>query len=100
MAVEGKVMTPRPLLTSRYGVRPFTSMAPVITIALTLLCFPSTSGGQVTFDVLKAFEAPFLHGESPYAGLIQGADGSFYGTTRWGGTSSTQIQMPRGGRSG
>ena len=58
-----------------------------ISTVLVPLCLPSVSYGQVTFEVLKGFEAPFLHGYAPYAGLIQATDGSFYGTTRWGGKS-------------
>jgi len=81
-------MTPRPPRTPRHGRRPFTPMARiVVAFALIALCLPSTSDSQVTFEVLKGFEAPFVHGESPYAGLIQGTDGSFYGTTRSGGSA-------------
>src|SRR2546426_10034987 len=41
-------------------------------------------GAQVTYEVLHAF-VPFRNGAAPLAGLIQGTDGSFYGTTRGGG---------------
>ncbi|HTR42726.1 MAG TPA: choice-of-anchor tandem repeat GloVer-containing protein [Pseudomonadales bacterium] len=29
------------------------------------------------------------NGANPYAGVIQGADGNFYGTTQWGGTAAS-----------
>ncbi|HEY3043433.1 MAG TPA: choice-of-anchor tandem repeat GloVer-containing protein, partial [Vicinamibacterales bacterium] len=50
-------------------------------------CLASVSYGQATYQVVKGFEAPFLNGALPYAGVIQGTDGSFYGTTLQGGAS-------------
>jgi len=39
------------------------------------------------------------NGSHPYAGLVQGSDGNFYGTTAWGGTYGfgTVFQMTPGG---
>jgi uncharacterized repeat protein (TIGR03803 family) len=50
-----------------------------------LLCLASASYGQTTYQVVKGFDAPFIEGGSPYAGVFQAADGSFYGTTYDGG---------------
>src|SRR6266704_2480917 len=45
--------------------------------------FQITSGG--TFAVLHDFQGP--DGALPWAGLVQGSDGFFYGTTQGGGTN-------------
>ena len=79
-------MTPIPRSARQSGRRwSLTIAGTAVAVVLTALCLPSTSYSQITFEVLKGFEAPYLHGESPYAGLIQATDGSFYGTTRFGG---------------
>jgi len=39
----------------------------------------------VVFTSLHSFEQPFPNGANPYAGLVQGSDGNFYGTTSAGG---------------
>jgi uncharacterized repeat protein (TIGR03803 family) len=44
-----------------------------------------TPSGQVT--VLHTFAGGASDGQTPIAGLIEGSDGSFYGTTQYGGTS-------------
>jgi uncharacterized repeat protein (TIGR03803 family) len=44
-----------------------------------------TPSGQIT--VLHIFTGTASDGEDPLASLIQGSDGSFYGTTEYGGTS-------------
>lgn len=46
--------------------------------------FKITPGGTET--VLHAFAKSGSDGEIPYAGLIQGSDGNFYGTTYFGGS--------------
>jgi uncharacterized repeat protein (TIGR03803 family) len=50
--------------------------------------FASDTHGQTSYQVLAAFDRPYSHGTYPYGGLIQGTDGSFYGTTSSGGTAS------------
>ena len=46
--------------------------------------FKITPGGSAT--VLHAFPKVGSDGQTPYAGLIQGSDGNFYGTTYFGGS--------------
>jgi uncharacterized repeat protein (TIGR03803 family) len=45
----------------------------------------SPSGNETN---LYSFVGPFTDGENPEAGLVQGSDGNFYGTTTGGGTAS------------
>lgn len=47
--------------------------------------FKITPSGNLT----TLYEFDFTHGAQPYAGMIQGTDGNFYGTTYSGGTSGT-----------
>src|SRR5207247_1337232 len=50
--------------------------------------FPVNQGGATdTYQVVRAFDIPLGGGGYPYAGLIQGSDGSFYGTTYLGGAA-------------
>jgi len=49
--------------------------------------FKLTPGGTLT--ALHAFSGP--DGVAPYAGLVQGADGNFYGTTQYGGTGNNNV---------
>src|SRR5450759_4522754 len=52
--------------------------------------FKITPGGTLTtlhsFAVSEG-QFPYAEGEGPYAGLVQGSDGNFYGTAVSGGTS-------------
>jgi uncharacterized repeat protein (TIGR03803 family) len=41
-----------------------------------------------TFSLLHSFSTATTDGKSPYAGLVQGSDGSFYGTTHNGGANN------------
>jgi uncharacterized repeat protein (TIGR03803 family) len=40
------------------------------------------------YTVLRTFRTNNVDGRTPYAGLIQGVDGAFYGTTRFGGSTN------------
>jgi uncharacterized repeat protein (TIGR03803 family) len=46
-----------------------------------------------TFKTLVNFDV--TNGGTPFAGLVQGTDGNFYGTTAYGGTNYTCSFMPR-----
>jgi uncharacterized repeat protein (TIGR03803 family) len=48
--------------------------------------FKITRGGTLT--TLHSFAGPPTEGAYPYAGLVQGTDGNFYGTTDGGGSAS------------
>ena len=52
--------------------------------ALALPAFGAQAG--VVLTTLHSFQV-FTNGASPRAGLVQGSDGSFYGTTSCGGTN-------------
>jgi uncharacterized repeat protein (TIGR03803 family) len=46
------------------------------------------SHGQTSYQILASFDRPYVFGANPSGGLIQGTDGSFYGTTSQGGTAA------------
>jgi uncharacterized repeat protein (TIGR03803 family) len=48
--------------------------------------FSITTGGTLT--TLHSFDGTVTDGANPYAGLIQGTNGKFYGTTAYGGTGN------------
>ena len=48
--------------------------------------FKLTLQGEIT--VLYTFASPYANGRSPFGGLVEGADGSLYGTTLSGGLSN------------
>jgi uncharacterized repeat protein (TIGR03803 family) len=71
---------------------PLPGMKPVLALLMRLLwtsvlILPAL-GAQAgaTLTTLHSFGI-FTNGANPYAGLVQGSDGSFYGTTRSGGTN-------------
>ena len=71
--------------------------------AISLLCLAAHAQGGATFTTLVSFSGtngPNL-GAQPLSPLVQGADGSFYGTTRFGGLYDygTVFQMAPDGTS-
>ena len=61
-------------------------VALVIVGFLIAAAMPIAMHAQVTFAVLANFDGN--DGANPWAGLIQAADGDFYGTTGYGGTNN------------
>jgi len=57
--------------------------------------FKMDSAGNV--DALYSFTGSPSDGSNPLSTLLQGSDGFFYGTTRWGGTDSTCPYTNNGG---
>lgn len=53
--------------------------------------FKMTPSGKVTTLYSFCSQANCADGEYPYAGLVEGSDGNFYGTTLQGGAHSLQI---------
>jgi uncharacterized repeat protein (TIGR03803 family) len=56
----------------------------IVLMALTLPVFRAQAAAVLT--TLHSFQV-FSNGENPMAGLVQGSDGNFYGTTVFGGTN-------------
>jgi uncharacterized repeat protein (TIGR03803 family) len=57
--------------------------------------FKMDSAGHVT--ALNSFKGSPADGSNPFATLLQGSDGYFYGTTRWGGTAISCPYTDNGG---
>jgi uncharacterized repeat protein (TIGR03803 family) len=53
-----------------------------------VLCTAATFASAQTLTTLHNFAGQPNDGNNPYAGLVQGTDGNFYGTTRTGGTNN------------
>lgn len=54
------------------------------------LALPVAAHCQLTMTILHSFSGG-LDGQQPYAGLVQAADGSLYGTTDYGGTNNAGV---------
>ena len=73
---------------------PVAGRKPVLAVLMRLLWAAAlvlpAFGAQaaVVFTTLHSFQV-FTNGATPYAGLVQGSDGYFYGTTSGGGTNNT-----------
>lgn len=66
------------------------NLSDILRIVLLLSCvaMPIAMPAQATFSVLVNFSGKDGDGAIPYAGLVQGTDGNFYGTTVYGGTNN------------
>ena len=69
-----------------------------VRLVVCLLFCSAPAGAQVRFDITHAFNAPGA--VRPYAPLVQGLDGNFYGTTFAGGAGNkgTIFKMTSGGK--
>jgi uncharacterized repeat protein (TIGR03803 family) len=65
---------------------PAASAALALAAVLVSAVITTRSAQAQTFTTLYSFDS--THGQQPYAGLIQGTDGNFYGTTGYGGANS------------
>jgi uncharacterized repeat protein (TIGR03803 family) len=61
----------------------------IIPVVLVVLAGRAFNANAQTETNLHSFVGGTADGSLPYAGLVQGSDGNFYGTTEYGGTSGT-----------
>jgi uncharacterized repeat protein (TIGR03803 family) len=66
------------------------NLSEILRMVLLVSCaaMPIAMPAQATFSVLVNFSGNDGDGANPYAGLVQGTDGNFYGTTGYGGTNN------------
>jgi uncharacterized repeat protein (TIGR03803 family) len=60
----------------------------ILAVSLGLCAEAGNLMAQVTETNLYSFAGPPADGDNPYATLVQGSDGSFYGTTYYGGATT------------
>ena len=58
-----------------------------LAIVLVVLAGRAFNGGAQTVTILRSFGSSPTDAQNPQAGLVQGSDGNFYGTTSYGGTN-------------
>jgi uncharacterized repeat protein (TIGR03803 family) len=56
-------------------------------ITAVVVCAVAITSSAQNFTLLHSFAGSPADGADPYAGLVQGSDGSFYGTTTFGGSN-------------
>ena len=65
-----------------------TCVLKILAAGLVLCAAVANLSAQVTLTTLHTFGAGSIDGQYPYASLVQGSDGLFYGTTLKGGTNT------------
>ena len=60
-----------------------------LAVLVAIAGFASNTHAQASYQVVAAFDRSFSLGANPYGALIQGSDGSFYGTTVGGGATGS-----------
>src|SRR5579863_1479672 len=63
----------------------------VLGFAILFVLAAAVSSSAQTFTLMHTFSGSGTDGKNPYAGLVQGLNGSLYGTTSAGGTNNSGI---------
>ena len=61
-------------------------VAALAAVAISTIAVDSQAQVLLTLTNIHSFSV-YTNGQTPYAGLVQGSDGNFYGTTTYGGTN-------------
>lgn len=81
------------MITRPNSPRLFVFPGLALTIAAAMLVWVYTAHAQAIYTVLYSFSGPPDDGADPEAGLIQGPDGTLYGTTSSGGSGGVVFQV-------
>jgi uncharacterized repeat protein (TIGR03803 family) len=69
--------------------RPSSFLHVALAVLVGIVGFASNTHGQTSYEVVAAFDGDFPLGARPNGALIQGSDGSFYGTTSESGAAGS-----------
>jgi len=87
----GRTVLTEPLearIPRKRSVKASTALAALVALGLGLVAVPSANAQSLTTLYSFCSQSGCTDGQAPFAGLVQGMDGDFYGTTAFGGSGA------------